>query len=145
MTILWWHWLVLGLAWRSLSWRRPAVSICSSSAWERGRRRLAAFNLAGRSDATVALHRVSSVSLVFFRSRLLSAMQAEPQRPAIDTLVGEIGSAVDAMAPGSVGRVELRGTVWSGRNTAGAVVPAGARCRFVRVDGLLLLVEPEGR
>ena len=107
---------------------------------------LASFEAAGPIWTQMLLFSVLSVaSLLLFRTRLLNAMQREPQLPPIDTLVGEIGSAVDALEPGEVGRVELRGTVWSARNTVGVGMAPGARCRVVRVDGLLLDVEPEGR
>ena len=60
------------------------------------------------------------------------------RRPPIDTLVGEIGiGRSKTLPPGAVGRVELRGTVWSARNAAAVRrSPRGARCRVVRVDGL---------
>ena len=146
MTMLWWHWLVLGLV---LALAEMATAggfylvFFGLGAMLVGA--LAAFDVAGPIWMQTLLFSVLSVaSLLLFRTRLLKAMQREPQSPAIDTLVGEIGSAVDALAPGEVGRVELRGTVWSARNAATAGLAPGARCRVVFVDGLLLHVEPEG-
>jgi len=52
-----------------------------------------------------------------FRARLLQWMQGNPQAPAIDTLVGEIATTVEALEPHAVGKVELRGTSWSARNS----------------------------
>jgi membrane protein implicated in regulation of membrane protease activity len=49
----------------------------------------------------------------------------------------------ERIAPGAVGRVELRGTVWSARNDAAESIEPGRRCRVFRVDGLLLYVRPE--
>jgi membrane protein implicated in regulation of membrane protease activity len=106
---------------------------------------LAAFDVAGPIPTQILLFSLLSVAaLLLFRTRLLKAMQREPQSPPIDTLIGEIGSTVDPLTPGAVGRVELRGTVWSARNAATVALDAGARCRVVWVDGLLLHVEPEG-
>jgi membrane protein implicated in regulation of membrane protease activity len=146
MTILWWHWLVLGLV---LALAEMATAggfylvFFGMGAMLVGV--LAGFEAAGPIWTQMLLFSVLSVaSLLLFRTRLLNAMQREPQLPPIDTLVGEIGSAVDALEPGEVGRVELRGTVWSARNTVGVGMAPGARCRVVRVDGLLLHVEPEG-
>jgi membrane protein implicated in regulation of membrane protease activity len=146
MTMLWWHWLVLGLV---LALAEMATTggfyliFFGLGALLVGL--LAAFAVAGPIPVQFLLFSVLSVaSLLLFRSRLLRAMQREPQSPAIDTLIGEIGSAVDPLTPGQVGRVELRGTVWSARNAATVVLAAGARCRVVSVDGLLLHVEPEG-
>jgi membrane protein implicated in regulation of membrane protease activity len=83
-------------------------------------------------------------SLLLFRNPLLRAFQRDPQSPAIDTLVGEIGTVADDLAPGAVGQIELRGTAWSARNAAAATLPRGSRCRVVWVEGLTLHVEPEG-
>lgn len=146
MTILWWHWLVLGLVLAVAELATPGgfyLLFFGVGATVVGG--LAAFELAGPVWTQLLLFTVFSVvSLALFRSRLLKALQQEPQDPGIDTLVGEIGSAVDAISPGDVGRVELRGTMWSARNSAGLAVSAGARCRVVSVDGLTLHVEPEG-
>ena len=146
MTILWWHWLVLGLV---LAVAEMATAggfyliFFGMGALLVGV--LAAFDFAGPIWTQLLLFSVLSVaSLLLFRRRLLHAMQRDPQVPPIDTLVGEIGSAVDALAPGAVGRVELRGTVWSARNAAAEGLAPGTRCRVVRVDGLMLHVEPEG-
>ena len=146
MTMLWWHWLVLGLVLAVAELATPGgfylLFFGVGAALVGG---LSAFDLAGPLWMQLLLFTVFSVvSLVLFRSRLLRALQTDPQRPSIDTLVGEIGSAVDAISPGEVGRVELRGTVWSARNSAGAAMTPGARCRVVSVDGLMLLVVPEG-
>ena len=63
---------------------------------------------------------------------------------ALDALVGEIATATEDVRAGSVGRVELRGTVWSARNETGISLARGERCRVTRVDGLMLYIVPEG-
>ena len=45
--------------------------------------------------------------------------------------------------PGSVGRVELRGSLWSGRNRDAEALEPGTRVRVESVDGLLLHVRRE--
>jgi membrane protein implicated in regulation of membrane protease activity len=82
--------------------------------------------------------------LLLFRSRLLRWLQGDPNRPPVDSFVGEISHATEDIAPGAVGRVEYRGSAWSARNTSNVVLPRGARCRVTRVEGLMLFVEPEG-
>lgn len=146
MTILWWHWLVLGLV---LAVAEIAAAggfyllFFGIGATLVGV--LAAFGAAGPTWMQTLLFTVLSAgSLLLFRTRLLKAVQHDPQAPAIDTLVGEVGAVVDALSPGAVGRIELRGTVWSARNDGGGPLPVGARCRITRVEGLLLHVEPEG-
>jgi inner membrane protein len=83
------------------------------------------------------------VSLVFFRGWLKQRL-ARAEVPRVDdTLAGEIGVASEALAPGAVGSVELRGTVWSARNVGEVALESGARVRVERVEGLTLQVRRE--
>jgi membrane protein implicated in regulation of membrane protease activity len=52
--------------------------------------------------------------------------------------------AVEDIAAGGVGRLELRGTAWSARNATSSSLVRGTRCRVVRVEGLMVHVVPEG-
>lgn len=80
---------------------------------------------------------VACLSLVFFRGRLLSLLKPPP--PRVDSLVGEVGILLDDVAPGDVGKVELRGTAWNAR-TNGPALARGQRCQVERVEGLTLWV-----
>lgn len=146
MTILWWHWLVLGLILAVAEMAAAGgfyIIFFGVGALVVGV--LSKFGLAGPEWVQLLLFTVLSVgTLLLFRSRLLSWLQVDPQVPEMDTFVGEIGVAREDLAPGSVGQVELRGTAWSGRNDAAVPLAQGSRCRVVRVEGLMLHVEPEG-
>lgn len=146
MEILWWHWLVLGLLLVLAELATAGgfyVIFFGVAALTVGV--LAGFGLAGPLWVQLLMFSVLSVAtLVIFRARLLSWVQHDPQRPEIDTLVGEIGVASEELNPGTVGRVEVRGAAWTGRNTTGSSVSRGTRIRVVRVDGLTLDIEPEG-
>jgi membrane protein implicated in regulation of membrane protease activity len=61
----------------------------------------------------------------------------------VDSLVGQIALAEDNIAPGAVGRAQLRGSSWSARNLHSAELARGQRCRVERVDGLMLFLLPE--
>jgi hypothetical protein len=146
MGVEWWHWLVLGLLLVLAELATAGgfyVVFFGIAALTVGV--LAGFGLAGPLWVQLLLFAVLSVaSLVLFRSRLLQWIQFDPQRPEIDSLVGEIGLASDDVPPGAIGRVEVRGAAWSARNVAATIVPRGARIRVLRVDGLTLDIEPEG-
>ena len=83
----------------------------------------------------------SIVYLLLFRGRL----QDRVELPAgnVDTLVGELAIPRERIAPGGVGRVELRGVVWNGRNETASPLEPGQRCRVARVDNLTVFVQPE--
>ncbi len=146
MDILWWHWLLLGLVLVVAEMATAGgfyIVFFGIGAIVVGS--LAGLGLAGPGWVQLLLFSVISVgSLVLFRGRLLKSFQPEPQAPTVDALVGEVATADDDIPAGSVGRVELRGTVWSARNETGVSVARGARCRVSRVDGLMLYIVPEG-
>lgn len=142
----WWHWIVLGLLLAAAEMAAAGgfyVIFFGIGAVVVGV--LVAFDSAGPAWLQVLLFTLFSVGgLVLFRSRLLRLLQKDPQSPPIDTLVGEIGTVWEELAPGAVGKIELRGTSWSAKNSSTATLVAGARCRVVNVDGLTLHVKPEG-
>ena len=84
---------------------------------------------------------LSLVYLFAFRGRLRTGIDTPPAN--IDTLVGEIAVPRERIPPGQIGRVDLRGAMFSARNETSANVEAGQRCRVTRVDGLLVVVQPE--
>jgi membrane protein implicated in regulation of membrane protease activity len=146
MDIQWWHWLVFGLV---LVLAEVATAggfyiiFFGIAAILVGL--LASANLAGPTGVQILLFSVLSVSsLLLFRKRLLGWFQTDPQAPAVDQLIGETAVVIEDVAPGGVGKVELRGSGWSARTTSGSPLPRGARCRVTRVEGLMLFVEPEG-
>ena len=146
MDIPWWHWLVLGLVLVVAEMAAAGgfyIIFFGIGALVVGA--LAAFGLAGPLWLQLLLFSLISVTtLALFRGRLLRSVQPDPQAPKVDALIGEVAIAVEDFAPGSVGKVELRGSAWSARNGAGVPVARGARCRVTRVDGLMLYIEPEG-
>jgi membrane protein implicated in regulation of membrane protease activity len=146
MAILWWHWLVLGLLLVLAEMATAGgfyIIFFGIAAVIVGL--LAGAGLAGSVSMQLLLFTVLAVgSLLLFRTRLLRWMQLEPQGPAVDSLVGDIGLVAHDMAPGEVGKIELRGANWSARNAGPDLLRAGSRCRVLRVDGLMLHVGPEG-
>jgi membrane protein implicated in regulation of membrane protease activity len=145
-SMLWWHWIVLGLLLAVAEIAAAGgfyVIFFGIGALVVGA--LSAFDLAGPLWMQIVLFSmVSLLGLALFRGRLLRMFQSQPQSPAIDTLVGEIGTAAEELAPGAVGKIELRGTSWSAKNSSANAVAPGQRIRVVRVDGLTLHIKPEG-
>jgi inner membrane protein len=139
----WWLWLVLGLT-------LAALELVSSGGFY-----LLFFGLSALLIGTLQLVGFSgpiwlewllftglSVGLlVVFRSPLMRMMR--PTGAPVDSLVGEIARPVDDIAPGQVGRAELRGAGWNARNLHDAPLTKGQRCRVQRIEGLMLCLLPE--
>jgi len=145
MILLWWHWLVLGLLLMVGELATPGgfyILFFGIGAVLTGFVAVGGLESAPLQVLTFIV--ISIAGLLLFRTRLLGMVQADPQAPPIDTLVGEVGVAAGPIPAGAFGRVELRGTAWSARNTSEMGLAAGARIRVVGVDGLMLLIGADG-
>jgi membrane protein implicated in regulation of membrane protease activity len=104
---------------------------------------LAGFEAAGPLWFQFILFSVLSVvALWFFREKLLQLTRAAP-RHKIDSLIGEIAVAVDAIAINSIGKAEMRGTSWNARNVGNKPLAPGERAKVERVEGLTIFVRSE--
>lgn len=146
MGLLWWYWIALGLLLVVLELAAPGgfyFIFFGVGALVVGT--LSAFDVAGPAWAQILLFSLLSLlSLVLFRARVLGKLQGSKRAADMDTLVGEIGTLAEELPPGGVGKVELRGTAWSAKNTSQVTLKRGERCVVVRVEGLTLFVGPEG-
>jgi hypothetical protein len=141
--MVWWLWVLLGLALLALEITTPGgffVLFFGVAALVVGV--LLGVGLGGPLWVQLLLFSVLSVgSLLLFRGRLVAWMKShEPAADRVDSLVGQIAIAQEDLAPGAVGRAELRGTVWTARNADVRPLARGQRCRVERVDGLSLLI-----
>jgi hypothetical protein len=146
MDMLWWHWIALGLLLAAFEILTPGgffVLFFGVGAVAVGV--LALLGIGGPLWVQWLLFTVLSLAaLALFRKPLLAYMRVRDDRPAVDPLVGEVATPIDDIAPGAVGRAELRGTGWQARNTAAVTAARGQRCRVTRIDGLMIDIEPEG-
>jgi membrane protein implicated in regulation of membrane protease activity len=146
MTIYWWHWFAVGLIFVALEMAASGgfyIVFFGVAAIAIAVLQLA--DLAGPLWVQLVLFSVLSVgSLLVFRNPLLRWLKLDKPSRDVDSLVGDVAVPLEDIAPGAVGRAELRGTVWSARNRAPRLLARGERCRVVTVEHLLLLIEPEG-
>ena len=57
---------------------------------------------------------------------------------AVDSLVGEVAVPLEDLAPGAVGKAELRGSAWTAKNVDARPLARGERSIVAQVDGLVL-------
>jgi inner membrane protein len=146
MEVAWWYWLALGLI---LIVLEVAIS---------GEFYILFFGIAALTIGTLRLFdvadavwiqlllfsTVSVLSLLAFRGPLMRWLQLDRGAMDVDTLVGETALPLEDLPAGSVGRAELRGTVWTARNAGSSTLARGQRCRVTSVDHLTLLIDSEG-
>jgi membrane protein implicated in regulation of membrane protease activity len=81
---------------------------------------------------------LSIASLVIFRQRVYAVIRPPPDGEIRSGVEGERATALDSIAPGATGSVTLRGANWTGLNRGHETIPAGARCRVERSEGVVL-------
>jgi membrane protein implicated in regulation of membrane protease activity len=82
---------------------------------------------------------LAATSVFTFRRRIYERMRRK--LPAMKGgPAGEIITLPTELSPGETCRLEYRGGSWSAINGGKAAIPAGARARIDRVDGLTLVV-----
>jgi hypothetical protein len=142
----WWHWLAVGLILVALELAASGgfyVIFFGIAAIAIGS--LYLFGMAGPLWLQFLLFSILSVgSLLLFRNPVIRMLKLDGGSEDVDSLVGETAVPLEEIAPDAVGRAELRGTVWSARNTSASALKPGERCRVVRVDRLMIFLEPEG-
>ena len=103
---------------------------------------LTGLNIVNAAWVQWLLFSVLSVAyILLFRRRLHNKVQMPP--PNVDSLIGVLAIVHERLLPGVVGKVEVRGSMWSARNTSTVTLDAGQRARVTAVDGLTLAVVPE--
>jgi hypothetical protein len=87
---------------------------------------------------------LSVVVLLTVRKPLLGRLRPDRGRDAdFDYLLGEVATPSEDLAANGVGKAELRGSVWTVRNTEPTNVSKGQRCRVTRIEGLTLWIKAE--
>ena len=141
----WWLWVLLGLALLAAELFTPggffliffgvaALIVGALGATPLG----AAFG--GSPAAQVLLFTGLSVAGTALFRRTLVARFGRAAALEVDSIVGARAVALEPLLPGGPGKVELRGTVWSARNSGSVEVSRGQQCTVERVEGLTLWV-----
>jgi membrane protein implicated in regulation of membrane protease activity len=140
----WWIWMVLGLALLLAELVTPGgfyFIFFGAGAVVVGV--LAGLGAGGPVWFQILLFSILSLlSLWLFREKLLKLTEQGPDLK-VDSLIGETAVANDEIPVNGIGKVELRGTAWSARNTGGRPLRNGERAKVERVEGLMLFVQPE--
>lgn len=139
----WWAWIVFGAA------LLGAEAVLSTDFY------LVFFGIAGFAVGLLVLVGVTlpawgewllfAVLAVFgfvgYRNRLRARL-LRPDRELPGQVVGLVAVARGEIAPGAVGSVELRGSVWRAQNVGDRSLADGESCTVAEVDGLTLRLRP---
>ena len=85
---------------------------------------------------------LSVASLAYFREPLMRRFSLSSGKP-VDRMEGERALVTEDVAPGGVGKAEMRGASWTARTAGDAALAKGRRCKVERVEGLTLWLRAE--
>lgn len=145
--MIWWLWILLGLVLAAIELITPGgffIIFFGAGAIVVGV--LAGLGLAGPPWLEWLLFAgLSIVSLLLFRRPLLARIRRdEAGTLPVDALEGERAVALEEIGPGSLGKVELRGSAWSAKNAGAFPIRRGEGAQVLKVEGLTLTVRSEG-
>jgi membrane protein implicated in regulation of membrane protease activity len=143
--MIWWYWILLGLALLAVELATPGgffFIFFAVSALVIGL--LEVIGIVSVDWLQWVLFSVLSiVCLAVFRKPLLERMRASERNEPVDSLVGEVAVVSTPIPAGQYGRAELRGSLWNARNVDDGTLSTGDRCRVVAVRGLEIDIRPE--
>jgi len=140
MHIVWWFWICLGL----FLLLAEALTPGGFYLFFVGVAAIIVGLLALALQATwiqIALFAVlSAVFIVAFRKTLVERVRKTTRQADTPEFIGETARAVEAIAAGKEGKIELRGTIWHARNSGIVDLPVNAACTIVTREGIQMTV-----
>jgi membrane protein implicated in regulation of membrane protease activity len=85
----------------------------------------------------------SIVASLLFRKPLMARFGPKIPDVEMDSLLGEVATAMDDIQVSGFGKVELRGSSWKAKNSGSGILARGQRCIVEHVEGLSLWVRAE--
>ena len=143
--MVWWLWVLLGLGLLALEMATPGGFFALFF----GLGALVVGGLTGAGAAGPAwmqwllFSALSIVALALLRRPLQVHLNVRAGGHAVDSLGGTAAVALEEVPAGGMGKVELRGSAWSARNSGDRPLTRGERCTVEKVDGLTLWVRAE--
>ena len=141
--MIWWLWMLVGIGLLSLEMVAQGslfFLFFGLSAFFVGG--LTAMGIAGPAWMQWALFSGFSIlDLALLRGPLKARLNLRGSSRPVDSLVGEEAVLLEDIAPGGVGKVELRGSSWNAK--CRAPLAKGRRARVEAVEGLTLWISAE--
>jgi inner membrane protein len=143
MHIEWWMWMVFGVVTLSLEMMTPGgfyLMFIGIAAIVTG----ALAPVIHTAWIEILLFAVLSIFFIaVLRKPLTKKISRSTPKADVQEFVGETGRALEAIAPGATGTVELRGSTWQARNDGTVALEKNGPCIIVSRDGLKFIVKPK--
>jgi len=139
----WWIWVVIGFALLAIEFASVTLHVAFFGGGALFTGLLVGLGWNGPLWAQLLVFTgFSLVALLFIRPPLMRRLKLNESQ-VVDTLIGEQATAMDDIAPQSIGKAEMRGSTWNARNVGETTITTGQRCTVESVDGLVLQVRTQ--
>jgi membrane protein implicated in regulation of membrane protease activity len=81
--------------------------------------------------------------IAILRKPLVASVKKSTPKSDITEFIGETATTITDIPAGKEGKIELRGTIWNGKNESTIDLSKNAQCTITARDGLLLLLKPK--
>ncbi len=147
--MVWWYWALLGFAFLGLEiltlgglgnfyflFFGTAALVVSAMVW---------LGVAEAAWMQWVLFAILGVVSLLALSRILQKKitPKEQDKTNVDSLLGEIATALEDLPSQAAGKVELHGSTWTACNAGDTLLQKGQRTQVIRVDGLTLWIKAE--
>lgn len=141
--MVWWIWILIALVLLAIEWLTTTFHL---GFFAFGAVAVGILVLAGFGGPLwlqlIVFALVSMIFLLIFRKPLREKLGLEGMSKEIESIANENGVALETIAPGATGKIQIRGTSWNGRNEGDLEIGAGERCSIDRIEGLTLVILP---
>lgn len=86
---------------------------------------------------------VLTFCIIFLRKPLVASIKKSTPKSDIIEFIGETATTITDIPAGKEGKIELRGTVWNGKNDSTTDLSKNEQCIITARDGLLLILKPK--
>ena len=135
----WWIWVLIAFGLLAIEFASTTLHIGFFAAGALLVALLVAFGWDGPIWAELLVFTVTSlVALAIFRPMVVRRLHLGGASKPIDSMIGELATALADIPVQARGTAELRGSTWTAQNVGSISIAKGERCAVDRVDGLLL-------
>jgi len=136
----WWIWVVIGFALLAIEFASVTLHVAFFGGGALFTGLLVGLGWNGPLWAQLLVFTgFSLVALLFIRPPLMRRLKLNESQ-VVDTLIGEQATAMDDIAPQSIGKAEMRGSTWNALNVGTGSLTKGQRCTVESVEGLTIRV-----
>ena len=138
--MLWWVWFLIGMLLLALEFGASTLHSAFFAAGAFLVSLLVALGVGGPLWAQLLVFTAFSLVTLFLIRPFVVGKLRLNETKVVDSLVGEVATAVEDIPASAVGRAEMRGSTWSAQNVGQTTLARGQRCTVERVEGLMLYV-----